>query len=122
AMAYEFACGYCNRARPTLQQLMQDYAGKVRVVYKPYIVHADVAVFPAMAACAADKQGKFSAMETAIWDRAFAERDLGEDKVTSLAREIGLDMARFDKDVKSDACMDTLKSSVANLSQLGVSG
>lgn len=120
--AYEFACGFCYRVRPTLQTLLADYAGKVRIVYKPFVVHADVAVLPAMAACAADKQGKFLAMENAIWEKGFAQRDLGEEKINALAQEIGLDMERYRKDKEGTECMDSLRASVANLGEVGVSG
>jgi protein-disulfide isomerase len=120
--AYEYACGYCYRVRDTLTQLHAEYGSDLRVVYKPFIVHADVAVPPALAVCAADKQGKFETMSALVWDKGFAERDLGQDKMTALAREAGLDMDRYGKDVESAACLQTIQSSVENLSRLGVSG
>ena len=120
--AYEFACGYCYRVRQTLDEIVKAYPGKVRIVYKPYIVHADVAVIPAMAVCAADKQGKFVEMTDLIWEKAFLEQDLGEDKINALAKEAGLDMKRYGEDVQSAACLESLRASVENLAGLGVSG
>jgi predicted DsbA family dithiol-disulfide isomerase len=108
--------------RDTLAQLQAEYGSDIRLVYKPFIVHADVAVPPALAVCAADKQGKFEQMSALVWDKGFAERDLGQDKMTALAQEAGLDMARYSKDVESAACLQSIQTSVENLSRLGVSG
>lgn len=120
--AYEFACGFCFRARATIKDLLAQYGNDIKVVYKPFIVHADVAVLPALAVCAADKQGKFSELETLIWEKGFAERDLGEAKITALAQQAGLDMDRYRKDMESQECKDSLQRSVENLSSMGVSG
>ena len=120
--AYEFACGYCYRVRDTINELMKAYPGEIKVVYKSFIVHADVAVAPAMAACAADKQGKFMEMSDLIWEKAFLERDLSEEKITELAGGLGMDMARYTSDAKGEACLNSLRESVENLSALGVSG
>lgn len=120
--AYEFACGYCYRVRDTLERITRTYGDDVKIVYKPYIVHAEVAVLPAMAVCAADKQGKFTEMTDLIWEKGFAERDLGEEKITSLAQSAGLDMTRYRADVESAECLESLRASVANLGALGVNG
>jgi protein-disulfide isomerase len=101
---------------------METYPGKVRIVYRPYIVHADVAVAPAMGVCAADKQGKFMEMSDLVWTKAFAERDLGEEKITALASTLGLDMARYAQDAGSEECMKSLQASVENFTALGVNG
>src|SRR5690349_13333196 len=57
--AYEYACPFCEKARPTIEQIEQTYGDKVRVVYEPFVVHPQVATIPAQATCAANKQGKF---------------------------------------------------------------
>ncbi|MEM9493861.1 MAG: thioredoxin domain-containing protein, partial [Myxococcota bacterium] len=105
--AYEFACHYCLRVVPTLRKLQADYAGDIKIVYAPYIVHPEQAVVPALAACAADKQGKFSEMEAMIWTRGFAERDLSEAKMNDLADQLGLDMGRYRNDVHGEPCMES---------------
>lgn len=121
-MAYEYACGYCYRVRPTLDQLLQEYAGQLKIVYKPFIVHADVAVHSAMAVCAAHKQGKYQELSELIWEKAFAQRDLADERIDSLAAEAGLDMTRYQQDAKGAECLDSLRASVENLSAVGVGG
>jgi protein-disulfide isomerase len=85
-------------------------------------VHPQVAVLPGLAACAADKQGKFMAMHGLLFEKGFAEQALGEDKINALAKEAGLDMARFQKDLEGDECITLLKDSHATLGKLGVTG
>ena len=40
---YEYACPACNMARETVAKTLEKYGDKIRVVYKPYIVHPDIA-------------------------------------------------------------------------------
>jgi protein-disulfide isomerase len=118
---FEFACGYCYKVRPTLSELVASYKGDVRVVYKYYVVH-DQAVIPGLAACAAHKQGKFHEMTELIWEKAFAAEDLGEEKMTELATELGLDMTAYETDMRGEACMSWLKGGYQTLADLGVRG
>ena len=119
--AFEFACPYCERARPTMDTLMKDYGDDVRVVYKHYVVHPQSATIPAEAACAAHKQGKFKAMYDGIWEKGFkAGRNLSKDNMEKIAKGIGLNMKTFENDMK--ACAATVKKDQAELSKVGVTG
>jgi len=120
--AYEYACGYCARSVATINQLLSEYAGNIRVVYAPYIVHADVAIIPALAACAADHQSKFSEMSALIWEKGFAEHDLSSEKMTALAQQLNLDMQRFQADTTSTECMEQVQSSAQTLAEFGTTG
>lgn len=99
--AYQFSCGYCEKVRPTLDKLLDDYAGDIKVVYR----YLGSATPPAMAACAAQKQGKFEQMYTDIWDKAYkGKRDLSRDKMLALAVGLQLDIEKFKTDSESQAC------------------
>jgi len=37
--AFDFACPYCRKVAPTMDELVKDYAGKVRVVYTNMVIH-----------------------------------------------------------------------------------
>ena len=100
---------------------MKDYPGKLKVVYKYFVVH-QAAVVPGMAACAAQQQGKFAAMQKLIWEKGFAEGELGTDRMEELATQAGLDMAQYKKDMAGEECMDWLKRDYQELSALGVNG
>lgn len=120
--AFEFACPFCEHSRPTLRQIREKYGNDVRVVYKHYLVHQDVAGVPARAACAAHLQGKFTAMKDAIWDRGFnAGRDLSEANMKRQARGVGLNMRRFEKDMNGP-CAQRVEEDHALLARVGVQG
>ena len=46
------------RVSSILDEMVKKYDGKVRVVYKNFVVHPDTATDAHLAACAASKQGK----------------------------------------------------------------
>jgi protein-disulfide isomerase len=96
---YEYACPACNAARQTVAMTRDKYGDKVRVVYKPYIVHPDVATDASLAVCAANQQGKFAAMDKLVWEKAYGARDFSPQKLEALAAEAGLDMEKYKKDV-----------------------
>ncbi len=101
---------------------MKDYEGKVRVVYKHYIVHPDAATVPALASCAAAAQGKFGEMEHLIWAKGFAERDLSPDKMLALAEEAKLDLDKFKADMEGETCMSRVQADQQELAKFGVNG
>lgn len=119
--AFEFACPYCEQSRGLMDQVLEKYPNDVRVAYKHYIIHPNVATTPALAACAATAQGKYSAIEPLIWDKGYkANRNLGADNMLALAKEAGLDVARFKADMEGKACADKVKRDQAELAQVGV--
>jgi protein-disulfide isomerase len=119
--AYEFACPYCEQSRPVLAELRAAYGDKLRIAYKNFLVHPQAATTPALAACAADRQGKFSEMADLIWDKAFKDgRQLGLDRMKQLAAEVGLDPARFLADLEGADCRALLASDHKELAQIGV--
>jgi len=101
---------------------MKDYPGKVRVVYKHYVVHPDRATTPALAACAAQQQGKFSEMKHLIWEKGFKENALDEAKMIALATEAKLDLDKFKADMAGDACKQLVSKDQAEQAKFGVNG
>lgn len=69
--AFEYKCPYCAFVKPTVDQIVAKYPKDVRVVAKYVLIHGASAVPPAMAACAAAKQGKYAAMNSALWTSIF---------------------------------------------------
>ena len=119
--AFEFACPFCERAVPTMDQLLKDYEGDVKVVYKHFIVHPQQATAPALAACAAGEQGKFAEMEALLWKKAFAARDYSEENMDKLAKEAGLDMKKFAAD-REGICAKRVKEDQAEVAAVGTTG
>lgn len=117
--AGEYACPFCEKVRPTLDQLLLDYPDEVRVVYKDFVVHPQTATEPALAGCAANRQGKFWAMDELLWEKAFKARSFGAAHLETLAREARLDLRTYKRDVQG-ACKDELAEDMRLLTGLGV--
>lgn len=121
--AFEFACPFCERVNPTLEQLRKDYGDDLKIVYKNFVVHPQVAYTPAYAACAAQKQGKYVEMKKLIWDKGFsAGRNLSQENMEKLAGEAGLDMAKFKADMGGEACKKQVQEEQAEMARVGVRG
>ncbi len=108
--AFDFACPYCRKVSTTLDEIVKEYDGKVRVVYKDMIVHQP-ATDAHFASCAAAKQGKYSKFKAAFWEKGFdpyaAQRDvskLGKDNIFAIAQEIGLDVEKMKVDMAGPDC------------------
>ena len=67
--AYDYACPYCEKVRGTMDDLRKKYGNDLRVVFKQFVVHPQIATAPALAVCAANKQGKFLQMDQLLWDK-----------------------------------------------------
>lgn len=125
---FDFACPYCARSAPVIDAIVKKYAGKVRVVYKNLVVHPQVATTAHLASCAAAKQGKYVAYKTAIWDKGFAAYSesrgdaskLGRDAMLSFAKDLKLDLKRFEKDMDSEECKQRLTQDAADLEKFKV--
>ena len=116
----DFQCPFCNRVEPTLKQIEQEYGDSVRIVFKhlPLEIHPDSRAAHA-AAEAAHRQGKFWAMH----DRIFMnQRDLRPETLAGYAKEIGLDLGRYQKDVASADVKNTIDKDIEQAQKLGVTG
>ena len=116
----DFQCPYCSRVLGTLDKLMKDYPDKVRVFFKhnPLPFHSD-APLAAQAAVAADKQGKFWQMHDILFKNQSA---LKRENLEKYAAEIGLDVAKFKKDIDSPAVKKRVDDDLELGKKLGVQG
>jgi protein-disulfide isomerase len=120
-MGFEFACPYCEKVRATLDELRQRYGSKLRIVYKTFIVHPQVATDASLAACAAHRQKKFFEMHDVIWSKAFPSRHLDAAYMRELAAGLGLDMGRYDTDI-GPTCRSVIDADQAALAAIGQRG
>ena len=122
--AFDFACPYCMKVNDMMTELVNEYPGKVRVVYKNLVVHPDTAMLGHLASCAAAKQGKYKEFKKAFWDKAFtpyaASRGqeagaMGKDNILAFSKELGLDTAKLAADMDSDACKQLVAGDMGDL-------
>ncbi len=121
---YEFSsfqCPFCARARDTTERILEEYEGDVRLVYKNFPLGMQEHSEPASrAAVAAGEQGSFWEMYDKIYDN---QSRLGEDGLfEELAREIGLNIDRFNQDYESDAVAQQVREEQSMGQDLGVRG
>lgn len=82
----------------------------------------DVAEPPGRAACAANKQGKFSELKHLVWEEGFNQKDLSPTKMEELAGKAGLDLARFKADMEGADCRAWVQAGHDELGPVGTSG
>jgi protein-disulfide isomerase len=95
---FDYNCGYCKKALPTVQKLLEEDKN-VRFVFKEYPILSDTSRVAAKAALAANKQNKYMEMHVALMDH---KGGYSENAVAELAKKIGLDVDKFKKDMASD--------------------
>jgi protein-disulfide isomerase len=119
--AQDYACPFSAKAEPTMARLLAKYAGNLRVVYKDLLTRPEESTLAAYAACAAAKQGRFAEMNAAIWERSFA-KDSSEEMMLTLARDLGLDKARFVEDFHGQECKQGIADDMDALAKVGGRG
>ena len=137
--AYDYACPYCEKVRDTMDELRKKYGNDLRIVFKQFVVHPQIATAPALAVCAANKQGKFLQMDQLLWDKGFKDRKFDKDVpaeaggqaqrcwesaagcpiVNGFAQELGLNVDKFKADMKGE-CQAILQKDMRDLQVLGV--
>lgn len=125
--AFDYACPYCQRTASTMDELVQDYQGKVRVVYMDLVVHPQVATDAHLAACAGAKQGKYKLYKNALWEKGFLpyaqSRDpskLAKDNLLAIAKEVGLDADRVAADMAGAECRSNIENDMRELQKFKV--
>jgi protein-disulfide isomerase len=92
----DFQCPFCSRVEPTITQIMQDYKGKVRVVWRnnPLPFHQNAMPSAELAMEAMDQGGSDK-----FWkahDKLFANQTaLTRENLDGYAQELGLDMSKY---------------------------
>ncbi|RME60761.1 MAG: hypothetical protein D6780_02775 [Candidatus Dadabacteria bacterium] len=116
----DFQCPFCKRAFGTMEQILKNYKGKVKLVYKHFPLsfhqHADSA---ARAAVAAQWQGKFWEFHDALFKN---QSKLGEDFYIQTAKKLGLDVEKFKRDMNSEKAKQVVKADLEQGRKLGISG
>ena len=118
----DFECPFCARAFPTITQVLDDYEGDVRLVYRhfPLSFHPQAQKAGEASECASD-QGKFWEYH----DLVFNNQSLlngGINQLKTWAGELGLDQSRFDKCLDSGDHADDVKNDQISGTSAGVTG
>jgi len=117
----DYECPDCHKRHREVERVIDELRGSARFVYRhfPLVnVHSN-ALRAAEAAEAAAAQGKFWEMHR----RLYLQPDKLQDRdLHRHAREIGLDLERFDREMASDTYADQIRNAYYNSITHGITG
>ncbi len=116
----DFQCPFCKRGDDTIKALMQKYDKKVRYVFKHFPLGFHPEAAPASkAAWAAGKQGKFYEFHDKLFEN---QGKLGEELYVQLAKDLKLDVDKFNKDRASEDAQKQIDEDIKAAQAVGISG
>lgn len=116
----DYQCPSCASIHPSLERLVKENEGKVRLVTRDFPLTQHTEAFKAAeAAEAAREQGKYWEYINVLMQNQSA---LGVEKLKSFAGELGLDRARFDAALDSGKFTEMVQRDVDEGMKLGLKG
>ena len=117
----DYQCPYCGAAYPVLKELMKEYGSQIKFVFRnfPLSEMHQYARPAAIAAEAANLQGKFWEMHDAIYEN---QQNLNELYLFELAQKIGLDISQFKDDIQKAELEEKVDSDFESGVMSGVNG
>lgn len=116
----DYQCPSCASIHPSLERLVKENAGKVRLVTRDFPLSQHAEAFKAAeAAEAAREQGKYWEYIHLLMQNQSA---LGVDKLKTYASDLGLDCARFDAALDSGKFVELVQRDVDDGMKLGLKG
>lgn len=120
----DYQCPACLTAENSVKQLMQQYNGKVRFVYRNfplYSIHPNAGI-AAEAALAAGEQGKFWEMHDKLFENQQAISKDGIVTIKKIAKELNLDEAKFNGALESRKFASAVKKDYDDALRFGSEG
>jgi protein-disulfide isomerase len=119
---FDYNCGYCKRALSDMVTLLGKDP-KLKVVLKEFPVLGPSSVEAAQVAIAVRMQDKSGKKYLEFHQKMLGGRGQADKaRAMAVAKEIGLDMARLEKDLKSEEIVSTLAESAKLADALGLNG
>jgi protein-disulfide isomerase len=119
---FDYNCGYCKRAMDDMLTLLKDDP-KLKVVLKEFPVLGPGSVEAAQVAVAVRMQDKTGKKYLEFHQKLLGGRGQADKaRALAVAKDIGLDMGRLDKDLASPEVKATLQESFKLAEALGLNG
>ncbi len=116
---FDYSCGYCHRLYPVLKNIIAKNPD-LRVVLKELaFVNPQISSYAAKAALAANEQGKYAEMYTALFE---AKGPLTEAKIDELAKVAGIDVEKMKADMNSSKISKTMADTSSLAGRINVNG
>lgn len=122
----DFECEACGAYYPVVKRLSEEFGNEVRFVsrYFPLPGHKN-SMTSALAVEAAGRQGKYWEMHNVVFEnqRDWGEKQAPDPKIfENYARQIGLDMNQYGKDIASQELKDRIERDRKAGQKLGIMG
>jgi len=117
----DYQCPFTRAVHPVVKDLQRHFGDQLRFAYRHFPLtkkHPD-AQRAAEAAEVAAGQGKFWGMHDQLFERLWA---LDEESLVRAAEGLGMDSARFSRELAEHACADRVRQDVQSGIDSGVSG
>lgn len=117
----EFQCPYCGKAKETVDQVMKDYDGKIRLVFRDFPLSFHPRAIPAaVAANCAGEQGKYWEMFDQLMSN---QRALEDSDLESYAKASGVkDMGQWKTCLSDPKQLAEVQADAEAGNELGVTG
>lgn len=116
----DYACPYCSKAHATVEALLKEYQGKVRLaVFEHPLPFHTTAASAAKWAYAAGQQGKYWEARDLLFTN---QKKLDDAGLATLAGNLGLDLTRLETDKNSQAAADHVETGLKLGKSLGAKG
>lgn len=105
---FDYNCSYCKHTNAWVRSTIDKYPNDVRVIFKELPLldrRTKTSRNASLAALAAARQGKYSAMHFALMN----ESNLAPERVESLAKKSGVDVEMMKKDMKDDKLSEQIE-------------
>ena len=103
-----------------LEQVFERYPKEMKLVFKNFPLRNHKFAWPAaIAALAANKQGKFWELHDQLYENY---NRLSDQKIREIAQQVGLDMEKFDKDMKAPELKAIVERDFQEGARIGVRG
>jgi len=117
----DYQCPHCGRAYPIIKNIQKRLGKKLKFAFRNFPlteIHPD-AFNAAVAAEAAGQQKKFWEMHDIIFEH---QRLLATENILMYAKETGLNMAEFSRDIQSDVFLNKVEDDIESGIRSGVNG
>ena len=119
---FDYNCSYCKRAMSDMVELMKN-DGKLKFVLKEFPVLGEGSVQAAQVAAAVRMQDKTGKKYLEFHQKLLGGRGQADKtRALAVAKEIGLDVARIEKDMAGDEVKATIEESFKLAEALGLNG
>lgn len=115
---FDYRCSYCKRVHGTVQALLKKDRN-LRFVYKEFPILGPDSVVAARAALAARRQGKYLPYHNALMT---ARGSLDRGRILEIAADVGLDVARLERDMTDPEIEKTIGRNHALAQRLNIGG